>query len=273
MGQRREHLLAIDHPLVAVAPGTRLRGGDVGAGVGLAVAETDEDLAAVDPRHHLGPLGVGAHELERARHEHRRAGPVHRGAGARQLVDDHRVAALARAASPSPPTPDGSPSRAPCRSRAPARRPAREVLGQERPHLVATRVRRFLGHEAEVRDALALPPGVTGGERPRLGPAEEQLGVVLEHEAVAAVHVQRCGRRLLGGLGREHERHRHEQRVGRPRRFVGQQAGTVDRGGDVGEPVLHGLERADGHAELTALLHVGDADVERALRQADERRR
>ena len=147
----------------------------------------------------------------------------------------------------------------------------REMLGHERPDLVATRVGRVLRQEAERRDAPVLEPGVAGRKRPRLGPPEEQLDVVLEHEAVAAVHVQRCGRGLLGGLSREHVGHRREQRLGSARRFVREQAPAVDRGGRVGQPVLHGLERADGHAELPALLHIGDADVERALGQAHQR--
>ena len=59
--------------------------------------------------------------------------------------------------------------------------------------------------------------------------------------------------------------------VGRPGRFTRQQAGAVDRGGRIGEPVRDGLERSDRYAELVALLRVLDAELERGARQADQR--
>ena len=64
VGGRGVDLLAVDHPLVAVADGARLERGEVGAGVGLGVAEGEVDVAG----EHLGEelllllLGAVAHD-------------------------------------------------------------------------------------------------------------------------------------------------------------------------------------------------------------------
>ena len=49
--ETREHLLAVDHVLVAVADGTGLERREVGAGVGLGVTDREVDLALQDLRH------------------------------------------------------------------------------------------------------------------------------------------------------------------------------------------------------------------------------
>ena len=61
----------------------------------------------------------------------------------------------------------------------------------------------------------------------------------------------------------------------RERREVTVRPGPLERDDHVGELVLDGLERADRHAELLALLGVLEGDVEDRLRGADhlERRR
>ena len=48
--EAREDLLAVDHVLVAVADGARLQRREVGAGVGLGVADREVDLAGEDLR-------------------------------------------------------------------------------------------------------------------------------------------------------------------------------------------------------------------------------
>ena len=58
--------------------------------------------------------------------------------------------------------------------------------------------------------------------------------------------------------------------VGRPRREVRRRAAALGVEQHLRRLVLHGLERADRHAELLALLDVLDGHVERALRDADE---
>jgi hypothetical protein len=39
----RKHLLAADHPIIAVSRGAGPNGGDVGTGIGFGVAEHDDD--------------------------------------------------------------------------------------------------------------------------------------------------------------------------------------------------------------------------------------
>ena len=58
--------------------------------------------------------------------------------------------------------------------------------------------------------------------------------------------------------------------VGRPGRLAHQQAGAVDGGGGIGEPVGEGLERPDRYAELVALLRVLDAELERGAGEAHQ---
>ena len=55
-----------------------------------------------------------------------------------------------------------------------------------------------------------------------------------------------------------------------PGGLVHDEARAIDVGDHVGGLVLDGLERADGAAELDALLGVVDGDLEVALRKADE---
>ena len=58
VGQRGPHLLAVDHPLVAVELGAGLDVGEVGAGVGLAVALAPQLGAGDDPGQEPGLLLV-----------------------------------------------------------------------------------------------------------------------------------------------------------------------------------------------------------------------
>ena len=81
VGDRREDLLAVDHPLVSVAHGLGLQRRQVGAGPGLGVADGELDLAGQDLGQELLLLLVGAELHDRRRHRvhrkhrHRRAGP------------------------------------------------------------------------------------------------------------------------------------------------------------------------------------------------------
>ena len=176
-----------------------------------------------------------------------------------------------------------------------------DVLVEERPDLLAEGA--DVGAEAEVdatlggvgpvgvgrRDRAALRVGpepagegdelagrVAEQEAAGLGPAEVQLDVVLLHEPVAAVHVQRPRR----GAGRCRPSrpvgHDRERRLGgvadvqRPHGLVRQQVGAVEVHGQVGEAVLDHLERADGGAELEAFGGVLDADGLGLAAEADE---
>ncbi len=62
----------VDHPLVAVADGTGAQAGQIGTGVGLGVAEREDDLAPRDSRQEFLLVLLGA-----VPHDHRR----HRGDG------------------------------------------------------------------------------------------------------------------------------------------------------------------------------------------------
>ena len=96
----------------------------------------------------------------------------------------------------------------------------RDHLGEEGPHLVAERPGLCL--QVEVHQAALCPRSrrarpLADGRRvahPRPGtspaPAGSRAAVVLEHEAVAAVEVERVVGGLLGGLGGEPERHRRQ---------------------------------------------------------------
>src|SRR5437879_4395340 len=106
------------------------------------------------------------------------------------------------------------------------------------------------------RQVLVL--GVLVDERPAPRPPVVQLDVVLPHDAVATVEVQRPGGGRLGQLGGEQERHGRQPGpvarivVARPRRLANEQTGAVDGANHVGQTVLHRLERPDRTVELVA---------------------
>jgi hypothetical protein len=97
-GEAREDLLPVDHPLVAVEHGARLEGGQVGARVGLGVADREVDLAAQDLREEEPLLLVRPELHDRRRDgvdgEHRdgRARP-HRLVEEDELLDGRHAAA------------------------------------------------------------------------------------------------------------------------------------------------------------------------------------
>ena len=120
---------------------------------------------------------------------------------------------------------------------------------------------------------MALGPGVERGRlgelrRPGLGPPEVQLDVVLEHESVPSVVMQApvaglTSRLGVEGTGQCRQLRRPVGLLGRgPGRLPGQQATTVDAGGRIGQPVGHGLKRADGDSEGVPFLHVLHADLD-----------
>ena len=88
--EAREHLLAVDHVLVAVAHGARLQRREVGARVGLGVADREVDLALQDLRHVelLLLLAAEAHDRGRDRvdRQHR-----HGRARSHRLVEEHEL--------------------------------------------------------------------------------------------------------------------------------------------------------------------------------------
>src|SRR5262249_3789007 len=86
LGERREHLLPVDDPLVAVAarPGAGRR--HVRAGVGFAVAERDEQLAPRERPEDGRLLLRRAPDPQRGCHQHRRPDAVHRRLGPAQLL-------------------------------------------------------------------------------------------------------------------------------------------------------------------------------------------
>src|SRR5438034_2075426 len=97
---------------------------------------------------------------------------------------------------------------------------------------------------AEVGKTVVLAPGVAEYVRPSLGPAVEELDVVLLHESIAAVVVQGAFGGVLGPLGAEQERHGRELRrtvefsVGGPGGLASEQLRAVERDRDVGQGVL-----------------------------------
>ena len=182
---------------------------DVGAGIGLRVAEARR--APRRPGAAGGSRGA-ADRSRRGRSSGRRARPspaVHRGVDPGQLVGHlgnlERVeaeAAMVRRPRRGQPAPlRERPVQPPVVDRAARPHPldqlGRAVLGDEGAHLGPEPGGALLvgdppaGGLEPVGDAGELGRGIAGGERPRLGPAEEELHVVLEHEAVAAVEVQR----------------------------------------------------------------------------------
>src|SRR5215207_10724211 len=108
-GEAREHLLAVDDVLVAVAYGLRRQRGEVGAGAGLRVADAEVDLALEDAGQEVGLLIVGPEVHDRRPdgidREHRDGG-----AGAHRLVEedellDGRAALAAVLLGPADPEP------------------------------------------------------------------------------------------------------------------------------------------------------------------------
>jgi hypothetical protein len=97
-GEAREDLLPVDDPLVAVEDGARLERRQVGARVGLGVADREVDLAAQDSRQEELLLLVRPVLHDRRRdgvdgeHGHRRAGP-HRLVEEDVLLDRRHAAA------------------------------------------------------------------------------------------------------------------------------------------------------------------------------------
>ena len=67
-----EHLLAFDHPLVAVPVGSGPGRRDVGSRVWLGVAQAEADVAPGHPRQDVGLELVGAPLLHRRQHHHGR---------------------------------------------------------------------------------------------------------------------------------------------------------------------------------------------------------
>ena len=299
VGHRGEHLLTVDHPFVAVALGARLHGCDVGPGVGFAVAEAAEDLAREDARQHLTLLvGRAAHQQRRPDH----GGDTHavdRCACVVQLL--HQRGRVDRAAAESAdlgrPTGCEVPAIAQRTVELPVVHGARlvrarehrcrQVLADERAHLRPERLGVVVEPEVEqpsrlaapqpVGDDLQLATRIAQTQAPRLGSSEVELHVVLEHESVPAVEVQARGSRVLRDRTAEHEGLRRPRRrcglglVEGAHRVPGEEGGAGDRGLELGEPVLDHLERADRHAELVAVLHVLDPELERGACKAGER--
>ena len=98
VGVRREHLLPVDDPPVAVPASSGAHTGDVGPDLGLGHAEGDGDLAPQEPGQDLGLQLVGADRADDAGHHLRRADGDDRRLGLRQLVVDGRGPRRGRAA-------------------------------------------------------------------------------------------------------------------------------------------------------------------------------
>ena len=185
-------------------------------------------------------------------------------------------------ASPARRAPGAAPSRGSCRSPRPARRAragsarrrrrAPRPGGRTAPRLVGDPP---AGDLEPVGDDRELDGGITRGERPRLGPAQEELHVVLEHEAVAAVEVQARPRPRLRPFA---PRTRTPSARARPADRRPQPDATRRRApaSDVARSAsLCWMLWNDpiGTPNWWRGLDVVDADVERALRQPHERRR
>ena len=297
---RREHLLPVDLPLVPVAHRSGLHGGDVGAGVGLAVAEACQRVAGQHARHDLRALLFVAEQHER-RCDHRHD-PHAVDGGARSVQLLHQRGRLHRAAAatahldrpPGGQIPAGGDGAV---QGVVVHRPGRmrplddlvgEMLGEERAHLLTERLGRWL--QPALQSVTSLTPQPVGdGEQPALrvaqrdarllGPLHVEVHVVLEHEPVAAVDVQaRLGRvdRHLAAPPVGHRRQRRGIIIGiveRDRRFVGEQLASGHRRVDVGETMLDRLEGPDRHPELMTFLDVGDTDLEHGAGQTCAPRR
>src|SRR5829696_5218169 len=96
----------------------------------------------------------------------------------------------------------------------------------------------------------------------------------LVNVAIAAVHLDGRVRGSDGGLACVVLRDRRLERVpgpgvGRQSGPPGEQAGSVGLDGDLGQQLLHELERGDGTAELAPFRRVGEAGFEAGLADAD----
>ena len=226
-----EHLLPVDHPLLAVTHRSRARRRHVGTRVRFGVPEGDEQLApqrSGDDRPFLllrSDVGNGVDDHDRRRppvpHETERTELVHDGMGESGI--DVGAAVLGRptgaeepvpgpaagAARPSGGSPIFAPLLGPRRVHVglgpdPCRLPVLgEVVDDGEVHL-GPRLSPFV--EEQPGQPLELPPRVVGGECPGLGPAEVQLYVVLEGVAVAAVKVKTVSGRLERRLRGEEKR-------------------------------------------------------------------
>ena len=91
LDQRGPHLLAVDHPLVALQPRPGLQAGEVGARTRLRVADREVHLALEDLRQDLGLLRVGAEAHDRGPDRvERQVGDRHPGDG-RLVGEDELV--------------------------------------------------------------------------------------------------------------------------------------------------------------------------------------
>jgi hypothetical protein len=102
----------------------------------------------------------------------------------------------------------------------------------------------------------------------------EDVEIVLACESHGAGQLMGLAKqvaRRLRGLGRGHRR----RLLGRAacRRLVGEPARALGRYGALGQPMLEGLERADGATELPPPLDVLDRHVESRLHGAEDLRR
>ena len=88
VGVRREHLLPVDDPPVAVPASAGAHAGDVGPDLRLGHPEGDGDLAPQEPGQDLGLELVGADRADDAGHHLGRADGDDRRLGLRQLVVD-----------------------------------------------------------------------------------------------------------------------------------------------------------------------------------------
>jgi hypothetical protein len=111
---------------------------------------------------------------------------------------------------------------------------------------------------------LRVPPELLDPRLAREADAAGPLDRAAGHALRALARVQLRGR----GLARE-----RQAGVLAARGVVREQAGRVDVDGRARELVLHALERADGLAELLALVRVRHGLGERALREPDHLRR
>ena len=136
----------------------------------------------------------------------------------------------------------------------------------------------FAGHlaQAEVGDAAEGFGAGASCERPRRRAPVVQLDVVLQRESVAPVDVQADARRARRDLRSEREGHGGELAAAgrlvsrRTRGLLYEQPRASDSRRAVRERVRDRLERADRDTELFSARGVGDAEVEGALREADE---
>ena len=129
-----------------------------------------------------------------------------------------------------------------------------------------------------VHNGLAQRFGRTEPVRARLGALEVELRIVFPGEADAAVQLNRflsAKERSLGGQGPRHRTFAF-QRV--QRRLAFHELGRTEHGGTqrfhahhhFGAAMLDGLKRGNRAAELLALHHMGQRQIEAALRAAEQ---